>query len=368
MLRSFGSNGRGQLSLAHTADVHTPSPCILPADARPLSIVAGGNHTLLLTASGDLFACGDNTHNQCVVPAVPAVHSFSCVPLPPGSTEWTLAAAGWDFSVLVSDTAVFVSGHGTKGELGLGAAVSAAACQRLVGFPPAATSVRRISSCVAHTVAVLSDGSVYGWGAGRKGQLGTPQDAVVAVPRRVPVDWDVEWAVCGREFTLVVERVRDPRARRRTCVLGGDRYGVREALGTWLDPGVEDVQAGWNAVYVLYSGGRLVGFGRNDRGQLPPPGLGPVERFAAGSEHVVAVVGGRLVAWGWGEHGNCGRGREEPGGGDVVGVAAEVEVPGAGAGAGQIGAVGAGCATSWVWAGAGGQIGGHRAPDITRTL
>lgn len=196
---------------------------------------------------------------------------------------------------------------------------------------------------------MLSDGRVFGWGAGRKGQLGEPAAAVVAAPRRVCVDWPVEWAVCAREFTVLVERVLDAGVRRRVCVLGADRYGVRGALGGWLDAGVRDVQAGWSAVYVLYENGGLRGFGRNDRGQLPPVGLGLVERFAAGSEHGVAVAGGRLVAWGWGEHGNCGRGSEEPGGGDVVGVVAEVELeleaPG------EIRAIGAGCATSWVWAG-----------------
>lgn len=247
---------------------------------------------------------------------------------------------------------MFASGHGAKGELGLGPLVCSAACQRLPGFPPTATTVYRLSAGVAHTVAVLSDGCVYGWGAGRKGQLGTPVEAVVAVPRRVHVGWSVEWAVCAREFTVLVERVREAAVeRRRVCVLGADRYGVRDALGIELELGVRDVQAGWNAVYVLYEDGRLVGFGRNDRGQLPPPGLAPVEQFAAGSEHVVAVAGGKLVAWGWGEHGNCGRGRAEPGSGDVVGVAEEVQVPGMSEGSGAIRAVGAGCATSWVWAG-----------------
>lgn len=229
----------------------------------------------------------------------------------------------------------------------------------MLGFPPTATTVERISSGVAHTAAVLSDGRVYGWGAGRKGQLGVPVESVVGVPRRVGVGWSVEWAVCAREFTVLVERVGESAAqRRRVCVLGADRYGVRDALGAGLEPGVRDVQAGWSAVYVLYDDGRLVGFGRNDRGQLPPPGLAPVERFAAGSEHVVAVAGGRLVAWGWGEHGNCGRGREEAGGGgggdgggEAGSVEVEVPVPGVSGAEGQIGAVGAGCATSWVWAG-----------------
>lgn len=171
------------------------------------------------------------------------------------------------------------------------------------------------------------------------------------------MEWGVEWAVCGREFTFLVERVRDPGLRRRVKLVGSDRFGVRDGVGGWLEEFVVDVQASWNSVYVKYDDGRLVGFGRNDRGQLPPEDLGFVQQFAVGSEHVVAVVDRKLVAWGWGEHGNCGKSRDETGGGDVVGVVEEVKILGiesvdefAGS-RGHIRAVGAGCATSWVWAG-----------------
>lgn len=126
-------------------------------------------------------------------------------------------------------------------------------------------------------------------------------------------------------------------------LLGSDKYGIRDAVGPDLE-GVVDIGASWSGVYVRYCDGRVVGFGRNDHGQLPPAGLPPVRGFAVGSEHVLAVTEGGLVAWGWGEHGNCGRSRGEPGGGDVVGVVEEVKVPG-----GEVAVVGAGCATSWVW-------------------
>lgn len=114
--------------------------------------------------------------------------------------------------------------------------------------------------------------------------------------------------------------------------------------------GFVDVQASWNGFYLLKDTGEIVAWGRGDKGQLPPDGLKGVKLMAVGSEHVVAVVEeeGRekLVAWGWGEHGNCGQ--VEEGNGDAVPLR-EVKIPGVEGKEGRIRCIGAGCATSWVW-------------------
>ncbi|KAH0607772.1 uncharacterized protein H6S33_002806 [Morchella sextelata] len=338
MLYSFGSNSAGQLSLSHLSDTPTPTPCTTtaPLPRSAPTIVSGGNHTLLLFPTGAVFAAGDNTHAQCChPPSTPQLTSFHPVPLP----HITLASAGWNFTVL-STTAgdIYVSGQGPKGELGLGP-VTSAALQRLPDFPPPGTRVVALASGMAHTLAVLDSGEVYGWGAGRKGQLGMPAVAVVDVPRKVGVGWEVEMAACGREFSVLLSRA-DEGGVRRVVVLGGDKYGLREGLGEEELVGVVGVQAGWGGLVVRFEGGKVRGWGRDDRGQLPPGGL-EVEAVAVGSEHGVAVVAGEVVAWGWGEHGNCG------GGGDVAGGAVRgVAVPGA---RGRVLGVGAGCATSWVW-------------------
>lgn len=47
--------------------------------------------------------------------------------------------------------------------------------------------------------------------------------------------------------------------------------------------------------------------GRDDHGQLPPPGVPRIESIAVESEHVVAFTDEReVVPLGVGEHGNCG--------------------------------------------------------------
>ncbi|KAI5846595.1 regulator of chromosome condensation 1/beta-lactamase-inhibitor protein II [Morchella snyderi] len=357
MLYSFGSNGNGQLSLSHTTDTPTPTRCTstTPLPAAPPVIVPGGNHTLLLfPTTGTAFAAGANTHAQCCHPpsttTPPQLTSFRRVPPPPApdTTHYTLASAGWSFTVLATAANnVYVSGHGGKGELGLGPATTSALLQRIPAFPPPGARVAALASGMAHTLAVMDDGAVYGWGAGRHGQLGAPAAAVVAAPRRVGgVGWPVEMAACGREFSVFVSRA-EAGGGRRVVVLGrgGERYGLREGLVGGLMAGgdaVVGVQAGWGGVVVRFAGGAVRGWGRGDRGQLPPEQGLEVQALAVGSEHGVAVVaGGGVVAWGWGEHGNCGVGGDVP-----VGTVRTVPVPGA---RGRAVAVGAGCATSWVW-------------------
>ncbi|KAH8152837.1 uncharacterized protein LAJ45_03063 [Morchella importuna] len=180
----------------------------------------------------------------------PQFTSFHPIP-PPPTNHYTLASAGWTFTVLATPTDVYVSGHGPKGELGLGPAVTSATLQRLPDFPPAGTRVVALASGMAHTLAVLDSGDVYGWGAGRKGQLGAPAAAAVDVPRRVDVGWEVDLAACGREFSVLLSRAGEGGVR-RVAVLGGDKYGLREGLGKEL-VSVVGMQAGWGAWWCVLS-------------------------------------------------------------------------------------------------------------------
>jgi protein ATS1 len=70
---------------------------------------------------------------------------------------------------------------------------------------------------------------------------------------------------------------------------------------------------GWSTIYYLANAG-LAAYGRNNHGQVPGEHLPPLKLFAAGSEHCIAVADdGRVLCWGWGEHGNCGRPIDEKG-------------------------------------------------------
>ena len=356
-LFALGSNGSGQLGITHKEDVSVPKPALFHPAPTTLSIsrlAAGGNHTLLLFESGELYWSGDPSSGACgLTSSTPQQSVFRPVQLAPEGRhlpDGTVVdvAATWEASIIVrregASTAVYTLGAGPKGELGLGALpaeiLRTPTATRIPDFPPEGTRVAGLSACMSHVVAVLDNGDVYGWGNGRKGQLGEPAEVVKAPRKLASVTFPVKRAVTGREFTCLVSAPEIG----KIAVLGSDKWGIKsdapETARGW-----KDVGASWGNVYILSEGGQLTSWGRDDHGQMVPPGLPAVSKLAVGSEHVVCLLEeGEVVSWGWGEHGNCGPTADV----DVKGrwnAIASVKFMPEGL---RISGVGAGCATSWV--------------------
>ena len=57
---TWGSNGRSELCDGTTVNKATPQQVALPGSAKATHVAAGGNSTLVRTADGGLYACGDN--------------------------------------------------------------------------------------------------------------------------------------------------------------------------------------------------------------------------------------------------------------------------------------------------------------------
>lgn len=343
VLYAFGSNGSGQLGLSHTEDVSEPHAVADThrfRDNQPAQITAGGNHTVMLTAECEMFAAGANTNGRnpwqnissettsfvdCVIPRVPA---------PP---FMNLCAATWEATVLVSDDRVMSCGTGNHGELGQGDKIKDSPWpQKIPKFPPPGTRVVDIAACMSHTVAVLDTGEVYGWGNGRKGQLGEPA-AIVWSPRKIEgIPFHAFRVACGREFTYIVGHPREG----THLVLGSDKYAVKSTAPESITDYV-DIAASWSSIYVLLGSGSIVAWGRNDHGQMPSANLPAIESMAVGSEHILAKTkDGKVLAWGWGEHGNCGTPTNASG--DVADTWNEIPVKG------TVKKIAAGCATSFI--------------------
>ncbi|KKK15090.1 hypothetical protein ARAM_004941 [Aspergillus rambellii] len=347
VLFAFGSNGSGQLGIGHEDDVCIPTRCIFDeesdgkspgrlsaGESSPLDhgsgrritrIVAGGNHTLLLLENGAVYAAGCNEDGRC----------------------------GWDpedenggslFSVFKRVV--------IKGELGLGKdcvrASLASGGMKIRDFPPRGTRIVCIASGMGHTVVVLSNGEVYGWGAARKGQLGASAVAqkIVWSPMRIEgIPFHVTGATCGREFTVL----SGDRDAGEFAVLGGsagNKWNIlSDVPSSETVKGYVRMDASWHGVYVHQGDLSVHAWGRNDRGQLPPADLPKARKVAVGSEHVLALLEDpTVVAFGWGEHGNCGPDTDAQG--NVNGVYSRISLPN------DVEAVdvGAGCATSWIMA------------------
>ncbi|TQS35888.1 hypothetical protein Golomagni_03679 [Golovinomyces magnicellulatus] len=334
---AFGSNGSGQLALGHKEDVTIPEKAhtqerILFNSVDQLK--AGGNHTLLLTAN--TIYCSGTVNRELAewseigdkfVQMKFSNNSDSTLPI-------VSCAASWEAVLFVQQdrhgrsTMLHTVGIGNHGELGHGPDVTKLAkAQHVKEFPPSGLEIRDLAACVSHAVAVLSNGDVYGWGNGRKGQIGETKQ-IVYRPRKITgLSFRVVRAVCGREFTCLLG---DPEVG-RLVVLGSDKWKVITAAPKTI-PDWKDIGA--------------VSWGRDDHGQLAPSGLPRISQIAVGSEHTLGLtMEGSVLAWGWGEHGNCGP--VTPG--EVerrwnIITASDFTNPSV-----KLIGVGAGCATSWIF-------------------
>ncbi|MCJ1383363.1 hypothetical protein MMC17_006476 [Xylographa soralifera] len=356
VLYALGSNGSGQLGIGSKDDCSIATRCkvvsrLFDHSGVPVKVVAGGNHTLVLHSTGQVCIAGlsvalaeytgDDNHIDRMKFQVAQLNYSDHY-----SINIKLCSATWEASTLVTaDDRIFTFGRGSKGELGRGSCsiLNESSCPPLDrAFLPEGVTIIDLASGLQHTVIVLSNGEVYGWGNGRKGQLGEPAE-IVSEPRKIDaVNFKVKRAVCGREFTYLV----GDQDQGQHVVFGSDKYCVRsqapESSSEW-----KDIGASWGSIFVLHQSGKLVSWGRNDHGQLAPGGLPRIAKMAVGSEHVLALTAdGKVLAWGWGEHGNCGPDVDKDG--DVKSPWSETKAPD-GEGGQTIVGIGAGCATSWLW-------------------
>ncbi|KAK6086525.1 RCC1 domain-containing protein [Seiridium cupressi] len=368
-LFALGSNGSGQLGIGHKEDVSVPKPVIFhcepPSDAI-VKIAAGGNHTIVLTESGKGYWSGDSSKGACGITTISTADNAQFEELVLTETETsapiTHVACTWESSTFVvkdedgKATKVYSCGTGKQGQLGFEA--KGIVEPRLISsFPPVGTEVVRLAAGLAHVVAVLDNGEVFGWGNGRKGQLGqlvalddgTPPVPVVHLaPCKIGstsgVNFAVTDVVCGQYSTVLIGSLEEG----KMITLGSDKWGLKSnappAVPSW-----SSIDGSWGGVYILKQDGSLAAWGRDDHGQLPPPDVPKLKHIQAGSEHVLALTeDGSVIAWGWGEHGNCGP-QTDGKTGDVKGrwnvVASSKNLPEGSC----VAKIGAGCATSWIY-------------------
>lgn len=356
---ALGSNGSGQLGIGHKEDISVPKDVatinVGHTPKTDVAIKAGGNHTLMLLPNGRLLSAGDSSTGARGLTPAGGFREATLQPVkyfdgnPEVGLNVKLCAATWEVSIIVAEardsesSKVYTFGTGNKGELGQGELIfRSPKASLLSNFPPKDRWIVDISASMGHVVVVLDNGEVWGWGNGRKGQLGEPAE-IVYRPRKIEgIDFSVSRAVCGREFTFLVEQ--NSNSGSRCSLIGAFKWPsppIPSSLPPWTD-----VAAGWGNIYVLKTDGHLLAYGRNDHGQLPAENLPVLKSLAVGSEHAMATTcEDEVIAWGWGEHGNCGPKTTD---GDVKGtwnlLASSRFLPEGY----SIKSTACGCATSWI--------------------
>ncbi|KAL8035642.1 hypothetical protein ABFX02_12G110700 [Erythranthe guttata] len=330
---SWGAGTDGQLATGILQDEHTPQ--LLRPLSSSLGLVTslscGGAHVIALSSGGRVLTWGRGTSGQlghgemvnCLHPKLVNAFQDSVV---------THVSAGWNHSGFVSENgAVFTCGDGSFGQLGHGDYKSQNLPLRVSYF--VSKRVEQVACGMRHSLVLLkgnSENRVYGFGLGKRGQLGISTEKVksTSLPQitigltnleivNISANGDHSAALTadgslytwGRGFS----RTSDESIPR-----------LFEAVVT-----VDEVALGWNHALLLTNERELLMLGGDRHGALGDPrtksslsyisGKSKEEimpiieekvlQIASGAEHSALVTdNGLIMTWGWGEHGQLGLG------------------------------------------------------------
>lgn len=298
---SCGSNGRFQLGDGTDEDLNQLK-LVFQSEIRPVKIVCGGNHTLILLGNGDLYAAGDNTFGQCGIDpetidgdGEKRVERFTLVPKI-GGVPWLDCSAGYEFTIFMNgDQELYSAGLGLKGELGVGFKVSRSPTMSLIRQSFDA-NVLEIRSCLDHTVVLLDNYELYGWGNGRSGKLGAPSESKIWSPRLIDTKLSTTDVEVGRDFTALGD------GHGNIDIIGKDNFNISSQVPkSWTE-----FKAMWSSLHFVDESGVISSYGNDSHGQLIPNSDINYSLFDVGSEHGIIAQGQKIKSWGWGEHGNCG--------------------------------------------------------------
>jgi alpha-tubulin suppressor-like RCC1 family protein len=356
-LYAFGLNGSGQLGSTTNSGTPSPNPTpalvALPGATGPVTkVAAGSNFTLAVTSTGQLYAFGLNYYGQLGSAVNSGTTNANPTPaivsLPGASGPVTEIAAGPNFSLAATATGqLYAFGENYFGQLGSATNNETAnpnPTPTLLTLPGASGPVTKIAAGGDHTLVLTSTDQLYTFGYNYYGQLGDPTTAKTEKGHPTPTLLGLPGATgpvteiaAGVFHSLVLT------AAGQLYAFGRNRFGELGAVtnsGTETPnpkptlvslPGasgpVTEIAAGGFHSLAATSTGQLYAFGRNVLGELgsttnigptetpnptpalvaPPGASGPVTRLAAGSNDSLAATGtGQLFAFGYNAYGQLG--------------------------------------------------------------
>uniref|UniRef100_M4E638 RCC1-like domain-containing protein n=1 Tax=Brassica campestris TaxID=3711 RepID=M4E638_BRACM len=165
-VQSWGRNQNGQLGLGDTEDSLVPKKIQAFEGIRIKMVAAGAEHTAAVTEDGDLYGWGWGRYgnlglgdrNDRLVPE--RVTSAS-------GEKMSMVACGWRHTIAVSYSgALYTYGWSKYGQLGHGDLEDHLVPHKLEALSNSVIS--QISGGWRHTMALTSDGKLYGWGWNKK--------------------------------------------------------------------------------------------------------------------------------------------------------------------------------------------------------
>ncbi|CAI2170616.1 3048_t:CDS:1 [Funneliformis geosporum] len=322
-LFACGSNGNGQLGIGTFEDTNLPTACkflitnqefyanlestLDSLETKPKIITGGGNHSAIITSSGELWMSGLNNDGQCGVASEERIQGESFQLKLKSDifrkvevfgeheiSQWKFVSCGWNFSLAVENENgyIYSFGKGAFGELGCGESVKETGGRgiRIKGVE----GVEKVACGLRHVICLNKKGNCFGWGSNKFGQLTKfDKDNVIVEennksvrrkkkniffdPIRIFLDLDLRVidVACGQYHTVLLTHDG------KIFTFGLNKYGqlgydspakvqfsdIPKNIEHVSISRVKSIHCGWNNTIVMCEDGKLFICGRNDHGQ-----------------------------------------------------------------------------------------------------
>ncbi|XP_034481052.1 probable E3 ubiquitin-protein ligase HERC4 isoform X2 [Drosophila innubila] len=330
-LYCWGNTSRGQLGLGGIEDEQILVPSKIPwqPDSAVQQIACGHRHTLFLTSSGKVYACGSNDYSQLghELPTkrpleIPELQAYVVTQIACGSRH-SMALTEWGQVLSWGDNECGQLGHASDQEI--------IQLPKIVRYLVSKTVVQ-IACGNNHSLALTCCGELYSWGSNIYGQLGVKSPNELQhcnYPMRLTTLLGIPVAAiaCGGNHSFLISK--------STAVFGWGRnncgqLGLNDEtnrayptqLKTLRTLGVRFVACGDEySVFLTNEGGVFtcgagaygqLGHGFNSNEMLPRMVVelmgSTISQVACGNRHTLALVPsrGRIYGFGLGSSGQLG--------------------------------------------------------------
>ncbi|XP_042373705.1 ultraviolet-B receptor UVR8 isoform X2 [Zingiber officinale] len=203
-VQSWGRNQNGQLGLGTTEDSLVPQKIQAFQGIHVKMIAAGAEHTAAVTENGDLYGWGWGRYGNLGL----GDRNDRMLPEKVASIEdekMVLVACGWRHTITVSSSGnLYTYGWSKYGQLGHGDYEDHLSPHLLEALRD--NDISQVSGGWRHTMALTTDGRLYGWGWNKFGQLGIDDndDRCSPVQVKLPADQKLKQISCGWRHTLAL--------------------------------------------------------------------------------------------------------------------------------------------------------------------
>jgi len=276
-------------------------------------------HSLVLLNDGTVKSFGYNTTGQL---GLGNITNLDTPTLIPNLTNVKQTSCGYDYSlVLLNDGTLYSFGNNTDGQLGLGNTTTPISTPTLI---PGLTNVKQIVGCNNHSLAVLNDGTVKGWGYNAQGELGLGNTTTpYKTPTIIPNLTNVKQIAGGIYHSLAL--LNDGTVKSFGLNDSGQLGYVGNSLMPKLIPSLSNVKqiaGGSYNSFALLNDGTIKAFGYNSLGELglgnttnpistPTliPGISNAKQISGGTHHTsILITDGTVYTFGYNVGGQLGLG------------------------------------------------------------